>query len=95
MLVKLTIGANFTIILHAAFCAKVYCAGALCLQFLCIFFDKRKLGAKAACKMLAKLKKNVNFTIILQAAFLYKSIFRSFSVLTACVCTFLGKSKLA
>jgi len=53
-------GVNFTIILRADFCTKVF----LLAVWLCNFFQN-KIGAKAACKILVKFTKSVNFTNIL------------------------------
>jgi hypothetical protein len=54
-LVKLTASVNFTNILQAAFCTKVFCAAFMCLQFGFVSFWRKDFGAKAAHKKLAKL----------------------------------------
>jgi hypothetical protein len=48
-------GVNFTNILQAAFCTKVFCAAFMCLQFGFVMFWRKDFGAKAAHKMLVKL----------------------------------------
>ncbi len=48
-------GVNFTNILRAAFCTKVFCAAFMCLQFGFVNFWQKDFGAKAAHKMLVKL----------------------------------------
>jgi len=54
--VKLTPGMNFTNILKAIFCTKVFCSAFLYLQFGFVIFWQRNIGAKAACEVLVKLK---------------------------------------
>ncbi len=48
-------GVNFTNILQAAFCTKVFCAVFTCLQFGFVIFWRKDFGANAAHKMLVKL----------------------------------------
>jgi len=52
------------------FCAKVFGAAFLLLQFGFVIFWQKKIGAKAAHKMLVKITSVVNFTKILRAAFM-------------------------
>ena len=51
------------------FCTKVFWAAFLYLRLRFVFFWRKDIGAKAACKMLVKLTTWANFTIILWAAF--------------------------
>ena len=53
--------------------------------------QKKFFMKKLPCKMLMKLDPDVNFTNILRAAFSYKSVLRSFSVLTVWVFNFLAE----
>ena len=48
-------GDNFTDILRAAFCTKVFSAAFLCSQFVFLIFSQKKIGKKADPKMLVKL----------------------------------------
>ncbi len=41
----------------------------MCLQFWFVFFHRKKIGTKAAHKMLVKLTKGANFINVLKAAF--------------------------
>jgi len=50
-----SLGVNFTNIIQATYCLKVFCKDFLYLKFGLIFFWWKKIGAKAACKMLMKL----------------------------------------
>jgi len=53
--VKLATGVNFTNILQAAFCMKVFCVVFICLQFVFIIFWQKEISPKAAHRMLVKL----------------------------------------
>ncbi len=52
--------ANFTNILWADFCTKVFCAPFMCLQFGFVIFWRKDLGAKAANNLLVKLPPSGN-----------------------------------
>ena len=56
-------GGNFTNILRAAFCTKVFCAAFMCLQLRFVIFCRKEICAKADHKMLMKLTvgKNPSF----------------------------------
>jgi len=54
---------NFTNILRASFCTKVFCAAFMGLQFGFVIFWQNDFGAKAAHKMLVKLTPNLIFAV--------------------------------
>jgi len=62
-LVKSIQGANFTNILRAAFCLKVFCADFMCLQIGIAIFWRKEISAKAGCKMLVKLTAGVQLRV--------------------------------
>jgi len=82
---------DFTNILCAPFCTKVFCKALLLLQFGLVFFWKKNTSAKAAYKMLVKLTTGVNFINILLVNFLYKSVLPSFSLITIWLVNYLAK----
>ncbi len=53
-------GVNFTNILQAPFCMKVFCAAFLWLHYGFEIFWRKYIGTKAACRRLMKLTTCVN-----------------------------------